>query len=144
MATFKCLLHPHHVSLLDIHSIRAKLNNVGDPYYNIDMLPSHHGVLAPKFDVFEAPNRYIIIGDLPGVKPDAIEIDWLDGQTLFIRGEIATHALAEAKDTADTKVLHRERQEGKFERSFTLPSKVDPQLLERSFADGVLQITLPK
>jgi len=38
----------------------------------------------------------------------------------------------------------RERSFGKFERSFTLPSKLDVEKIEASHKGGVLKIEIPK
>ena len=62
MATVSCVFHPHHVSLIDTHSFHAKLQYVGDSYYNIDGLSSHKHVLTPKFDVLDvARSRQVCI-----------------------------------------------------------------------------------
>src|SRR5882757_4828218 len=119
MNSLACLMHPHHISLIDTHSLRAKLQHAGDPYYNVDGLPSHHGVLAPKFDVFEihsatlAPSSnpsatsgdangdtaalevsaaadWLVVGELPGLKMEDIKIEWLDGTTVFVCGKLST------------------------------------------------------
>ena len=41
-------------------------------------------------------------------------------------------------------MLHTERVYGKVSRSFTLPQDIDDAAAQAKFADGVLELTLPK
>lgn len=144
MATFKCFFHPHHVSLIDTHAFRAKLNHVGDPYYNVDGFPSHRGVLAPKFDIFETKSSYILIGEVPGLLPSSkVNYEWLEDQTLFIRGNVDPLSSFDGDKAAEVKTVHSERQVGNFERSFTFPGKVKPDI-EQKREDGLLKILILK
>jgi HSP20 family protein len=139
MSAISCFLHPHHISLIDTHSFRSKLQHVGDPYYNIDGL-SHKGVLAPKFDVTETENAFIIVGEIPGVKAkELVTFEWLENQTLFVRGHFD-----KPETEQNVKRLHIERHIGNFERSFTLPSPADPKSLEATLEDGLLKIRVRK
>ena len=41
--------------------------------------------------------------------------------------------------------MHRyERNYGTFERTFALPTTVDPEKIDASYADGLLTVTIPK
>ncbi|KIY03570.1 uncharacterized protein Z520_00261 [Fonsecaea multimorphosa CBS 102226] len=150
MATLDCLLHPHHISLVDTHSLRAKLHHVGDAYYNVDGLPSHRGVLAPKFDVFELDGDsagWLLVGDLPGIdSADAIKIEWLDGSTVFLRGTITTSSIPTFGEAGSRimKTVHKERHEGLFERSVTLPGKADIKGTKVEVRSGVVFVRIPK
>ena len=150
MSTLECLLHPHHISLVDVHSLRAKLHHAGDAYYNIDGLPSHRGVQAPKFDIFEldggAPG-WLLIGNVPGVQSaEGIQVEWLDGATIFIRGVLSTTSIPTFGETENKilKTIHKERHEGHFERSVTLPAKADPEGLKIEVKDGIVYVRIPK
>jgi hypothetical protein len=108
MSSLECLLHPHHISLVDVHSLRAKLRHAGDAYYNIDGLPSHRGVQAPKFDIFEIDgdtSGWLLVGNVPGVKSkEEIRVEWVDGTTIFIRGTLATASIPTFGET-ESKIL---------------------------------------
>jgi len=76
--------------------------------------------------------------DLPGVRPEDVKIN-LENQILTIRGE--KQQVEEKKEER----WHRyERSYGSFERSFTLPSTVDPDRIEATTENGVLTVRLPK
>jgi HSP20 family protein len=93
---------------------------------------------VPAVDVFEEAGSIRITAEIPGVKSDDIEIS-LEGNLLTIRG----HKQQEAEQR--TERVHRyERTYGTFERSFTLPSSVDPENIKANYDNGVLTITLPK
>lgn len=150
MSTLECLLHPHHISLVDTHSLRAKLRHTGDAYYNVDGLPSHRGLLAPQFDVFEVDERaagWLLVGNVPGMKSiEEIKLEWLEDTTLFIRGRLATTSIPTFGQTESKilKTVHKERHEGAFERSITLPAAADTKGLKLEVKDGLVFIRIPK
>lgn len=92
----------------------------------------------PPVDVFEDKEGIKLTAELPGVKADDVKIS-LENQTLTLRGE--KRQIAE--ETVE-KVHRYERSYGSFERTFTLPSTVDSEKIQATFADGILTVTLPK
>ena len=93
---------------------------------------------APAVDISERKDAYLVAVELPGVKPDQVEITFEDG-LLTIQGE--RHF---AHDSAEEKMHRAERYYGAFRRSITLPSHVEADKIEASVQDGVLQILVPK
>lgn len=93
---------------------------------------------APAVDIREEDDRYVLHADIPGVKPEDIEIS-MDKGVLTIRGE-RKHTMEEAKEG-----YHRqERQHGVFMRRFALPETVNAEAISATSKDGVLELTLPK
>ena len=93
---------------------------------------------APACDIFEDKDGIKIVAEIPGVKPEDVKIS-LENNTLILRGE--KQQVAEEK----TERVHRyERSYGVFERSFSLPSTVDPDKVDAAYEHGLLTITLPK
>jgi HSP20 family protein len=93
---------------------------------------------VPPVDVFEEADTIRITAEIPGVRPDDIQIS-LEGNLLTVRG--TKQQEAEEK----TERVHRyERTYGAFERSFTLPSSVEPKDIRANYDHGVLTLTLPK
>ena len=86
----------------------------------------------------EAPEAYVVLADLPGVKKDEIAID-VEANEVAIAVETARGKPAEGE-----KWLHVERYAGKSERRFALPLELDAARAQARFADGVLELTLPK
>jgi|ERR1041385_405864 HSP20 family protein len=93
---------------------------------------------TPVVDIFEEPEHVRIVAEIPGVKPDAVKI-LVEGNVLTIQGN--KEQLAEEKAE---KVHRYERLYGAFERSFTLPTTVDPEHIEAKYEVGVLTVILPK
>ncbi len=92
----------------------------------------------PLVDIKEEPDRFIIKADLPGVKPDEIEVTMENG-ALTIRGE-RSHEKEENKGG-----FHRlERSRGVFYRRFAMPDTADAEQIKASNKDGVLEIEIPK
>lgn len=90
----------------------------------------------PAFDIEETDAAYLLRGDVPGVAQKDIEVRFEEG-VLTVRGE------RNAPET-DLPFRRSERLHGRFERRFRLPDDIDPQGVKASYADGVLEITLPK
>jgi len=90
-------------------------------------------------DVAENDKAYVLRGDLPGVKKDDINIT-VDGDTVAITAEVKNEK--EVKN--GERVLRTERQYGKVYRAFTLGQAVDEAAVQAKYADGVLELTLPK
>ncbi|MEX2482015.1 MAG: Hsp20/alpha crystallin family protein [Gammaproteobacteria bacterium] len=94
---------------------------------------------APAVDVHEEADRYVIVADVPGVQPDAIEVTMENG-VLTISGE-----RQEEKRTENGSTARRvERVYGSFYRRFTLPDTADAERVEARSAHGVLEISIPK
>jgi HSP20 family protein len=93
---------------------------------------------VPGADVIETADALKVILDVPGYRPDALEVKFEDG-TLHIHGERKSSELQEHE-----RWLRRERTEGSFTRSFRLPPTVDGNRIEARFEHGVLTVVLPK
>lgn len=93
----------------------------------------------PRCDVNETKDHYVLSMDIPGIKKEDLKIETTANQ-LVISGE--RHQ--SFKDLELESPQYIERNYGRFERSFTLPSSVASERIEASFENGVLNIVLPK
>lgn len=91
----------------------------------------------PSVDVHEAPDRYIVRADLPGVDRKDIEIT-AEHDVLTLRGE------RRAAETERGSVQRVERVAGTFVRRFTLPENAHADAITATHANGVLEVTIPK
>ena len=80
-----------------------------------------------------------ISGKLPGVKKEDIQIT-IDGDTVAVSAEVKNEKDVKNGD----RVLRSERYHGKVYRAFTLGQPVDETSAAAKYADGVLELTLPK
>ncbi len=90
-------------------------------------------------DIAESDKAYTVYAELPGVKKEDIQIS-IDGDQVAISAE--TRAEKEVKD--GERVLRNERYSGKVYRAFALGSAIDEDAASARYADGVLELTLPK
>ncbi|MFN4196673.1 MAG: Hsp20/alpha crystallin family protein [Caldimicrobium sp.] len=93
---------------------------------------------APAVDVSETEDEIVVKADLPGVKPEDIEINIADN-ILTIKGEKKRES-EEKKEN----FYRVERFYGSFMRSIQVPVKVDTEKIKAQYKDGVLKIILPK
>lgn len=93
---------------------------------------------APKADVLEKEDAFVVNLEVPGINPDDVQIS-LQGDTLSIRGE-RKH---EAQQSGEN-YLRVERSYGAFQRNFALGLPVEADKVSAEYADGVLTVTLPK
>jgi HSP20 family protein len=96
------------------------------------------GTWAPALDVSETEGALKICADLPGLKPEDIQID-LQDDVLSIRGE----RREERRDDKENFHL-TERSVGSFARTLRLPFQADPGQVQAQFTAGVLTLTIPK
>lgn len=92
----------------------------------------------PPLNVFEQPDKLVIMAIVPGVHRDNLEISF-EGKTLTIAG------FHSEKPHLDTIAYQRkERSTGSFTRSLKIGVPVDCNKLTAHLADGILTITLMK
>ena len=93
---------------------------------------------VPRADVAETEDAYEITVDLPGVKPEELNVEYL-GNDLWLTGE-RKHEKEEKGKT-----FHRiEKRYGRFERAIPLACPVDEAKISADYRDGVLRVTAPK
>ncbi len=94
---------------------------------------------APRVDIREQDNRFVILADIPGVDPKDIEVH-MDKGILSIKGE----RKAEAKNETNGRFTRVERSYGQFYRRFALPDSADAEQISAVGKHGVLEISIPK
>ncbi len=95
-------------------------------------------VFVPSVDVKETEDAVEITAEVPGMKPEDIEVT-LTGDILTLKGE-----KKEEHEEKKGGYHYTERKFGSFQRSFRLPVEVDRGKLEATHKDGVLKVVLPK
>ncbi len=93
---------------------------------------------APRVDVIERDNEVVIKAELPGVKKGDIDVSMTDN-TICIKGSTRHEEKEEKGD-----YYRREMSRGEFSRTLSLPAEVDGDKAKAKFADGVLEVVVPK
>lgn len=91
---------------------------------------------SPRFDIWEGENELVLYGDLPGVDPADLNIEF-ENRQLSICGKVC-------RDAADVVHLVSEYGIGDFQRRFTIGEMINGDGITAELLDGVLTIRLPK
>ena len=105
----------------------------------VDLSTNNPDVPVLKIDVKEDSDAYTVHADLPGVPKDDIHVN-IEGAVVSISAE--KKRVVENKE--GERILRSERHYGKVSRSFQLGQEIDESRAQAKFADGVLELTLPK
>ena len=97
-----------------------------------------YGTWTPPVDIVEGKDRIQLKVELPGFKEDQVNLTVEDG-LLTIRGERKFN-----RESREENYHRIERSYGTFVRSFTLPSSVEQSRIQATFADGILNVDMPK
>ena len=91
---------------------------------------------VPSVDVVRKDGDLIVRAELPGVKPEDVDITVHEG-VLTISGE---REAEQEEERAEYYV--REVRHGSFRRSMALPEDVDEEKVRARYQDGILEVTL--
>lgn len=126
-------------SLDPLSDLQREMGRLFDDFLGGGVQLAAGGALsAPRMDVREGQNEISVCAELPGVKPEAVEIR-IDGNLLMIRGEKTQDT---SQEQGDYHLM--ERSYGRFQRTLQLPYVPEPEQVNADFRDGVLTIHVPK
>jgi HSP20 family protein len=92
----------------------------------------------PAVNVYDHETELLITAELPGVKSEDLELTIADG-VLTLRGKRSG-----TEGVPDERYRRQERPRGQWQRSLSLPERIQEDQLAAEFANGVLKIHLPK
>ena len=92
---------------------------------------------VPATDVYETPDAYVLMIDVPGAAKDAVSVR-VEGGDLLVRAEVSPlHA-------DDAVILHREHAADGYDRAFSLGDDVDAGSIDAQLENGVLTVKVLK
>jgi HSP20 family molecular chaperone IbpA len=93
-------------------------------------------VFTPRFDICQTDEAFFLIGDMPGVAAEDVDIRY-ENKTLTIWGKVAPR---------NEGVSHwaKEYGVGDYYRTFQLSDGIDAAAMEAELKNGVLTVRLPK
>ena len=89
----------------------------------------------PRLDLYEGPDEFLLIADVPGVNVSTLDLQ-LERGVLKLRGEI--------QGTCEDRAVSVEQRATEWSRAVTVPEGVDAEGLRAELGDGVLTIHLKK
>ena len=119
----------------DLDSLQGDMNRFFDRFFDGDR---DRRRWSPAMDLVETGDHLVLRADLPGMDEKDVTIEIKDG-VLTLSG------VRKAEHEEKGEGFHRvERSFGSFSRSLSLPDGSDPNKVDASFADGVLEVRMPK
>ena len=93
---------------------------------------------APRSDASAMKEYYEINVELPGVKPENVDVS-LNDNSLTVKGEKRTE-----REEKGRTYFFTEREYGSFQRTFRLPEDADAAKIDAAFNDGILCLRVAK
>jgi HSP20 family protein len=91
----------------------------------------------PPINVFQQGSDFIAIIEMPGIDKDSIGLE--------VRGNAIRISGSKTIDYGSNASVHRrERVAGSFDRTISLPVKLDPDRVSAEYRDGILALFLPR
>jgi HSP20 family protein len=125
----------------ELDSLQGEMNRLFDGFFGTGTGSRNGASLRrwiPAMDLVEAGDELVLRADLPGVSEDDVTIEIKDN-VLTVSGERRSEHEEEGES-----FYRAERAFGAFSRSLTLPDGVEPDSVAAKFADGVLEVRVPK
>jgi HSP20 family protein len=124
----------------ELNTIQSEMNRLFNSFFD-SPTPSNSAAprrWIPAMDLSESEQEFVLRADLPGLDENDVNIE-LEDSVLTVSGERKSEH--EERKEGYYRV---ERASGKFSRSLTLPEGVDPEQINASFENGVLEVHIPK
>lgn len=99
--------------------------------------PQPRHVYIPALDIYESEQGLVLEADLPGVRPEDLEIR-VEDNVLHLYGKV-TWPIG-----PDARLVHEEVRAEDFYRSFILSEEVETEQITADFSNAVLKLTLPR
>jgi len=91
---------------------------------------------TPRVDIVETDNELTLFADLPGVRPEDVDLR-------YEQGELTLHGRCQPRQ-AERGALLQEYEVGDFYRAFQIHESIDASKIGAEFKNGVLTVHLPK
>ena len=92
----------------------------------------------PPMNITQDNDNFYVRAEVPGIKPDELSIS-------AIRNRLSLAGRREIQREHERVSYHRkERAEGFFNRTVTLPTEINADKVDAQYGDGILTLTLPK
>jgi HSP20 family protein len=91
---------------------------------------------SPRVDIYETDRELVLLADLPGVKPEDIDLR-------YEKGELILQGKTQPRHAGKVSLLN-EYEVGDFYRVFSIHESIDSTKIEGEVKNGVLTVHLPK
>jgi HSP20 family molecular chaperone IbpA len=91
---------------------------------------------TPRVDIYETADEVVLMCDLPGARPQDLNVE-------FVKGELSLSGKVQPRQ-APAEYDRQEYGVGDFYRSFAISPEIDAGKISAESRDGVLTVHLPK
>jgi len=92
----------------------------------------------PAINMYQQDDGVLLMAEVPGVEPGSLDLTVLN-DSVTLKGR------REEKDIPEnSRMYRRERAQGTFARTVTLPEAINPDSVQARYADGVLTVRMEK
>jgi len=105
---------------------------------SLSMQGLRFGRQFPPVNLFALEQEFLLTAELPGVRSEDLEITVADG-VLTIKGRRLG-----PDGVPDDRYRRQERARGSWQRSFSLPERVEDERMSADLTNGILTIRLPR
>jgi HSP20 family protein len=92
----------------------------------------------PPVNLYELDQEYLLVVELPGISAEGLELT-VAGGVLTLKGE-----RREPEGVPEDRFRRHERVRGAWQRSLSIPERIEEERVMAEFNDGMLKIHLPK
>ena len=118
----------------NLFGLRSEVNNLFDSFFSSSK--SEHSLFP--VDIYEQENNLMVIAQLPGLEKENVNVEIKNG-VLYLSGEYK-----QPENIKEDSYHIREIKIGRFSRSFSLPSFIDPDKVSASYRKGLLELKIGK
>jgi HSP20 family protein len=127
----------------EIDSLQGEMNRLFSTFFDSPTSRGGNGNGAarrwiPAMDLVETGEHFVLKADLPGMTESDVNIE-IEKNVLTVSGERKTE-----HEEKHEGYYRLERSAGAFSRSITLPEGIDAAAVKAAFANGVLEVRIPK
>lgn len=121
----------------DIDQLRREMARLLETMAGETTAGAAAGVFPP-INVTQDDDNFYVRAEVPGIKASELSIS-------AVRNRVSIAGRREIPQEHERVSYHRrERAEGSFNRTVTLPNEIDAERVDAKCADGILTLTLPK
>lgn len=113
--------------------VEGLLNSVSLSFHGIRL-----GRQYPAVNLYELENEFVLTAEIPGTRSEDLELT-IAGSILTIKGK-----RTDSDGISEDKFRRQERFRGGWQRSLSIPERIEEEQLTAEFNHGVLRIHLPK
>jgi HSP20 family protein len=118
--------------------MEEEIEDLADRFWGEEGWLARRPSFYPTVDLVETENQFEVMVDLPGLKPEEVDVELKNGN-LWISGK------REERKEEKGSTYHRvERRHGEFRRMLPLPTTISEEKIEAKFENGVLRVVVPK